>query len=904
MTEIIGIKESRYAELKKNPLLFLRFYENIQYDEYGNEHDYSQWQSIDRNLSIQIEDFNFANRKLGYCLAIISESEIRKDNNGNVIEGEIQVKIKNVTGSYLSEWQAIFNCFISKNQTNEGKKYAFLELLWALDKLDWVPQTIIDCINSFPREIRIHITEHLSNIGRCLAIEKQKQLKEVCESVGGRYEIFKSQTILDLYTDKPYPLSTNLFRLIDRILERPYNHETISKYDKNNQIIAIYKWLNTNEPLEDYNLLTQPIFSFVSEETRLSIIRRYFHDIRLKYTEFNLEIISLLRDNKYSVFSRYRYCLETPAEPITLTVPLLCDSLITLYNSKGRNFQSFDGVLDFAIQNCDSTNPKINFRLNRILPTCENGAVYNQSFKGFVDYSIIYKIDSKKLTEKLLQQELKRVLDTYGSRKSYYACRYSPNDPINKENLHNCQKKIGNRIKECLTSLPYDDKWIISSKHISLINHFLLTPIEEISRDKNYDVEWGMVSTKLFKDYILSLPNNFETNPEHEFVVPSYDKTKQSLELYLVETFGEKVRMRIIPQRQALVSLSFDVLGVKKKIFSELSDDEKKAPNCDQYKTALQKYQLEETQEVYKRTVESLNNELNTPLLPEGYFEVEYEETLLDKIIRKYYHKSKINDNDKLWEKEFLTSCKLDGFKPFCAPTLADEKNTAINLPFFWCMGKECFHNNLANQVLSDETKWKEYSLYHLVEIMGFPMLKETEAGYEPDEPVRQFINTSTKVMQTFRRLKCRECGHLLFPGKSLGFNSYNRYGCINPGCDEYKKLIYLNYCYNCKTGLIDSRDSKQCPNGWYICPDCLSCCDDSQYERQAQKYQLNGQPIPNWITTKMGYGHNNKGILYCYKCGSQITDLIDDQGEQHKCCPTCHKNYDEVISEFHTKIK
>ena len=72
------------------------------------------------------------------------------------------------------------------------------------------------------------------------------------------------------------------------------------------------------------------------------------------------------------------------------------------------------------------------------------------------------------------------------------------------------------------------------------MNNFLSTPIERINQDEDYNVDWGMVSTKLFKDFILSLPINYETNSKHEFVVTSYDKSKQSFELDLIETFGKK----------------------------------------------------------------------------------------------------------------------------------------------------------------------------------------------------------------------------------------------------------------------------------------------------------------------------------------------------------------------------
>ena len=217
------ISSDKYSGIKNNPLLFFRLYENYQYDESGVEKDYSEWQSVDRNIEISFNAGQYARRELYYCLALVGQAEEILDNEGNVNNDELRISLTIVTGKHLSEWKAIFNCFISKYKFNDGKKYAFLELLWALDKLDWSPNTLIECITSYSEENRIHITEHLSNIGRCLAIEKQKQLKEVCESVGGKYKIYIPQTLLDLYKDKTYPLSTNLFKLLDRILERPFN---------------------------------------------------------------------------------------------------------------------------------------------------------------------------------------------------------------------------------------------------------------------------------------------------------------------------------------------------------------------------------------------------------------------------------------------------------------------------------------------------------------------------------------------------------------------------------------------------------------------------------------------------------------------------------------------------------
>ena len=179
-------------------------------------------------------------------------------------------------------------------------------------------------------------------------------------------------------------------------------------------------------------------------------------------------------------------------------------------------------------------------------------------------------------------------------------------------------------------------------------------------------------------------------------------------------------------------------------------------------------------------------------------------------------------------------------------------------------------------------------------------MLHKTVAGYEPEPTVWQFIAITNKVMQKFRRLKCRACGHIMFTERTSGFNRYNYYECINPTCAEVRHPVYLNFCFKCKKGLIDSRDTKQCPNGWYICPTCLACCDDEQYERQAQRYILNKRPVPPRIQEKQGKGHNDKGIYYCPQCGNPIQEIDDGHGKSFRGCPECNINFDAQPDSFY----
>ena len=293
--------------------------------------------------------------------------------------------------------------------------------------------------------------------------------------------------------------------------------------------------------------------------------------------------------------------------------------------------------------------------------------------------------------------------------------------------------------------------------------------------------------------------------------------------------------------------------------------------------------------------------ELNTEITEDGFFEIPYDYNLLSVIVRRFYFKGTIGEKDELHQREFLIHSNLtSNFAQYCAPQLSEVKNPAIDLPYFWCRGKECFHNNLGTQTLEEEINWYNYTLFHLSEIIGFPMLHKTVAGYEPEPTVWQFIAITNKVMQKFRRLKCRACGHMMFTERTSGFNRYNYYECVNPTCAEVRHPVYLNFCFKCKKGLIDSRDTKQCPNGWYICPTCLACCDDEQYERQAQRYILTNRPVPPRIQEKRGNGHNDKGVYFCPQCGNPIKEIDDGHGNTFRGCPECNINFDARPDGFY----
>lgn len=609
----------------------------------------------------------------------------------------------------------------------------------------------------------------------------------------------------------------------------------------------------------------------------------------------DVSFLQEIKENKLDEFIRYRYCIESPTEPVVLTVPLLCDILITLYSSKGLSFQTFDGILDFAMIHCDTAHPAIDFKLDRIFPSCNRGAVYNeQSFKGFIDYALIRKLNESLMSEEHLRSTLIYLMDKHASRQKYPACKYGDGTKISDEEFMHCSQERNKKIVvngqqqvlswhlECFHYLPYEDRWTINNDEFKKIKGFLKN--DNIQYSQDYYISLDMLSLEKLRAYIRELPKKFEVLDNDEFLVFSYKRNDviSNFDLYLVQEYSDILRMRIFPQEGALVGLKFDVFGFWKQIRRNLPKEILHNTESEQYKKAHARFVSMESQEVRKRCIDSLKKELNCELTKDGYFELPYDRTLLSNTIKRFYHKGSFHENDEIFHHEFLTQSYINSpFMQYCAPQLSESKNPAIDLPYFWCRGKECFQNNLGTQTLEDESNWDNYSLFHLVEIMGYPMLHKTEAGYEAEPIVSQFLAMTNKVMQKFKRLKCRSCGHMMFACKSSGFNRYNYYACVNPTCSEVSNAVYLNFCFNCKKGLIDSRDSKQCPNGWYICPTCLACCNDEQYERQVQRHLLNKRPVPTKIEEKRGHGHNDKGEYFCPKCGNPIQKIEDKEAHQ-----------------------
>ena len=888
------IEDSLYEEMRKHPFFFLRLHEENKHGYNSSEETYLYWEAIDHEDVICFSAGNFGNISIRYCLCKVDKGEFVLDKEGHLNENMVTMYFHEVVPSENDLYAILYDC-VSRSM-NLDDKYSFVTLLWVLDKCSISQQTLVDVLRKIPNaQSRVYVLEILRQHGRCLSRNKQMVLANVCEEFGARYDIYMPAMLveaLDFCQGKGIDRKhANLFSLVDFVMSSRTDIDLSAAVGTDNPLIKLRLWFKSDSSFGDYSILPS-LFTLVSEPVKLLMVKRYFHDVRLGNTEFDCELIKQFIDNKYDSFTRYRYSITTPMDSIILTVPLLCDTLLTLYNTKGKEFQTFNGILDFAITHCDSSHPSVDWKLERILPICNHGVIINNDFKGFVDYQYVCEINESKLQDKEgVETVIRYLLDHHFSRVYYPSCIHENGSMLLNGQCELCPKinEPNNRNSSgqlnCVVYKPYADRWKVDVSEPSM-STFVSKVIDSESEAKQNAVgsvlTWDMVSVKSFHQYVLNLASKYTNLGNGEFLVPSYKD--KSFELGVLEKFWNIRRVRIMPRLGIKVHENFDVFGVWKDVSKTLSKAELQNEHSSGYIAAEEKYRQLVSDEISKRCVESLKSILGTNEYNGEYFEIPYQEDVLENVLNKYYFKDSSTDNNQKFADEFLMEKPVNSkFLSFCAPKQSEDKFFAINLPYFWCRGKECFHNNLGNQTLEEENKWWKYSLYHLVEIIGYPKLHKKDAGYEPDDAVRTFIAIVNKVMQKFKRLKCRGCGHLMFANKSRGFNRYNYFSCVNPLCPEHGKSIYLNYCFKCKRGLIDSRDTKRCPNNWYICPDCLACCDDSMYARQVQLYILANKPVPDKLNAMLGHGHNDKNMFFCPDCGCQILITKDEHNNEIK---------------------
>ena len=220
----------------------------------------------------------------------------------------------------------------------------------------------------------------------------------------------------------------------------------------------------------------------------------------------------------------------------------------------------------------------------------------------------------------------------------------------------------------------------------------------------------------------------------------------------------------------------------------------------------------------------------------------------------------------------------------FCECRLANKRSSYEDMPFYWCENKQCFRP--AVRMHSDK-EWESYTILDFMRILQLPIDYTNKNGVVTKYGYYIiFTAFLKKFIKFYEHLKCRKCGKLLHPltVSNFAYDAVSEFVCNNENCELKDMVIYLNHCFNKEkcSEIIDSRDSKKCPNGQYICPACGACCSTENFEIRIAHLTESGGRISPWIRNFVAnnLGHWERNEFYCHRCGA-----LKQNGECPHCC-------------------
>lgn len=185
-------------------------------------------------------------------------------------------------------------------------------------------------------------------------------------------------------------------------------------------------------------------------------------------------------------------------------------------------------------------------------------------------------------------------------------------------------------------------------------------------------------------------------------------------------------------------------------------------------------------------------------------------------------------------------------------------------------------------------------------EILGLNTDETNRVGdHIPKGHYYQFIALINRFNRLLDKLYCKDCNHILFPVDTSHFAAHTvvRFHCVNQECSNNDE-IYLNHCLNGQCNcIIDSRISKRCDNGLFICDNCGSCCSHNMLQRRLSNLQQTGGYIhDNFVKcVNEKLGHLERAEYFCYKCKSEMTEISNDIFQ----CLNCNVKYDTTKYKF-----
>lgn len=213
----------------------------------------------------------------------------------------------------------------------------------------------------------------------------------------------------------------------------------------------------------------------------------------------------------------------------------------------------------------------------------------------------------------------------------------------------------------------------------------------------------------------------------------------------------------------------------------------------------------------------------------------------------------------------------------FCESRLANDVDNWFGVAFYWCGNKPCFRPPVRYML---DREWEEYTLLDFMRILKIPTAYVNRNGRKTMFGHYIILSSYLKsFIKFYEHLKCRECGKLMKPQGITNFTTkaINEFSCTNEDCVGKGRIVYLNHCFNKQkcNATIDSRDSMQCPNGQYICPECGACCSTENFKLRISHLEMTGGSISPWLIdfVRNKKGHWEKQEYFCYKCGKLMTN-------------------------------
>lgn len=267
------------------------------------------------------------------------------------------------------------------------------------------------------------------------------------------------------------------------------------------------------------------------------------------------------------------------------------------------------------------------------------------------------------------------------------------------------------------------------------------------------------------------------------------------------------------------------------------------------------------------------------------YFDETYEAELFA-IARSYNFQFNGLDNYLGYDKH------EDDQEMFCECRMSNKVDSYNHVAFYWCGNKPCFRPPIRYQL---DCEWEHYTILDFMRILNISPDYISKSGKRTKFGHYIILSAYLKSFASFYdHLKCRECGKLMRPTDITNFTSraVTEFSCENMNCSKNGHKVYLNHCFNkqkCKE-IIDSRDSKQCPNGQYICPKCGACCSTENFRLRIGNLHMTGGYISDRLIlfVENNLGHWEKQKLFCYKCGKP---LANEDGSYK--CKDCNVWYD-----------